>query len=85
MQRKCYIKTLTLVNLKLTERHIDLLIDFIKESKFLVNLDLSWCEVRNASFAKLLATLAENKSLVTLKLRWNTIFEERKQSELNEE
>ena len=61
MQRKCQVNNLCLVNVKLNERHIDLLIEFIKASKSLLHLDLSWCEVRQASFARLLQALAENK------------------------
>lgn len=41
MQRKSYLQSLSLVNVKLSIG-FDLLLDYIKSSKTLINLDLSW-------------------------------------------
>jgi Ran GTPase-activating protein (RanGAP) involved in mRNA processing and transport len=65
------LKVLSLVNLKLSERHFDSLILAIQPE--LQQLDLSWCGVRPRFFERLFSHLSNNTTITHLSLTYNTI------------
>ena len=55
------LKTLSLVNANQTESSFDKIIQFLRESEFLQDLDLSWNKLPPTSWRKFLAVIAENR------------------------
>ena len=51
--------------------------EFVREAKYLTNLDLSWCNLLPRQMRKLLAILRENRKLQYLNLAWNNICDSR--------
>ena len=53
-----------------------MLIQFIQSNEYIREIDFSWSEVRQATYAKLLESLADNNKLTHLTFTWNIILEE---------
>lgn len=47
----------------------------MQESRFLKELDLSWCRCDHSSLVKFINTLRDNRQLTHLNLSWNVILE----------
>lgn len=55
------ISKLALVNCQQSDKSFEILLNFIKSSRHLKELDLSWCTVRQNTFIKLLYIIKENR------------------------
>ena len=73
---KSRIKKLALVNLQHNERSFDAVVEFVKMSSYLKELDLSWSNVRPAIMLRLLKEISQNDSLVSLSLAYNELLED---------
>lgn len=69
------IRKLSLVDVNMTEKCFDLLVQFLKSNLEIRELDVSWSAVRPVCYNRLLTSLVDNKRLQHLSLRWNTIVE----------
>jgi hypothetical protein len=61
-----------------------MLIQFIQNNEYIRELDISWSEVRQSTYARLLESLADNSKLTHLTFTWNIILEENEQNKLLE-
>jgi hypothetical protein len=73
------ISKLALVNCQQSEKSFELIIKYVQDSRFLKDLDLSWCTVRHACIIKLLNVIKQNRQLTHLNLSWNMILEKQTQ------
>ena len=79
------LKVLALVNVNMSDRQFALLIDLVKESDMLRQLDVSWCGVSQSCIARLFAeALKGNTQLTHLALAYNELHEQTKQRHLSE-
>ena len=77
------LSKLALVNAHQTESSFDKVINFLKESDHLKELDLSWSKLPPTSWKKFLAVVADNRQLATLNISHNKVLED--QPKLSEE
>ena len=61
MSTNSQLSKLSLVNANQTENSFDKVINFLKESEYLKELDLSWSKLPPTSWKKLLHVIAENR------------------------
>lgn len=73
---KSYIKRLSLVSAQINnEICISKLITFIKNSKFLTELDISWNGIRPQHAVNLIEVIGENRQLQYCNMSWNNFME----------
>ena len=63
------------MNCKITDEAMQELGMVLQESKSMQELDISWNVLKLQSYLNLIIGLGSNKTLVSLNLSWNTIFE----------
>lgn len=84
LNERCYLKKLGLVNVKINEESFDTLCDLVYYSDTLEELDISWAAVRPKKMAQLLKILADNKKIKTINLSNNMLFQESKETPMDE-
>lgn len=73
---KNYVKKLSLVNASLnSEVAMSKLSALINNSRYLMDLDISWNGLRPTTFFSFLESIAENRTLQYLNLSWNNLME----------
>jgi hypothetical protein len=68
-----YLKRLGLVNLAMTEGALKQLTPFIQNSRYLIELDLSWNGFRAIKIADFIDAIGENKQLQYFNFSWNNL------------
>jgi hypothetical protein len=68
-----YLKRLGLVNLGMTEGILKQLTPFIQNSRYLIELDLSWNGFRAIKIADFIDAIGENKQLQYFNFSWNNL------------
>lgn len=58
MHQCSYLRKVALVNVNQTDREFGCVVQFVKDAPMLQEIDISWCEVRQSSIARLIETLA---------------------------
>ena len=74
--QKSRVRKLSLVNLQHTERSFDSVANYVDQSQYLKDLDLSWSNVRPVIMLRLLKKISQNTSLVSLSLAYNELLED---------
>lgn len=82
---KCQLKKLSLVRANLNVEAIEILSDIIARSKSLIELDISWNELRPVDMRGLLETIGKNRKLANLNLGWNGLIDSNAELEEQEE
>ena len=77
------LKTLALVNVPHNELTFDKLIEYVQNSEFLEDLDVSWSAVRPQVMLRLMRVIRENRDLKSLSLSHNSIVERQKYRQEN--
>ena len=72
---KCQLRKLGLVNANHSESSFGKIIEFLRESDYLEELDLSWSKMRVEQWIKFLEVIKDNRKLVYLNISYNTIQE----------
>ena len=80
INEKVRLRTVSFVQLNLTSRAMKLVTQFLDESLYLEDLDVSWNDLVPLSFTPMLEVLSRNKSLKSLNLSWNTIIDKADQN-----
>ena len=70
------VKKLALVSLLHTDRSFESVIEFVRGSFYLRELDISWSNVRPSIMLPLLKEISTNQSMVSLTLAYNELLEE---------
>jgi len=65
----------------LTDEAFDILIEIVRSSRNLKELDISWCERNYEDFIPFFEMLSENRRLFSLNLSCNSLFDHRKGDE----
>ena len=73
---KSHLRKVALVKIMHSERSFDKVIEFVKNSGHLKELDLSWSSVRPSIIIKLLEVLREDRNLQCLSLGYNRLLQE---------
>ena len=76
MLSKSQIKVFSLVNSGQNERSFDKICQFVEESEYLRELDLSYAMTRPQIMIKLLRVIKKNRDLTCLNLGWNELIED---------
>lgn len=63
LEDRNYIKRLALVNASINDVNLKKIIPFIKSSRYLVELDLSWNSFRNKNLIEFFDAVGDNKQL----------------------
>lgn len=69
--KKNSLKKLGLVDFSLTEASFETFCNLVENAPYLIEVDVSWNQLKPHSFSKLLSTLAINNKLMYLNLSWN--------------
>lgn len=72
---KNYIRSLSLVNVNVNQTNFRELGKMIKNSRHLIELDISWNGMRCHQMYELIDVIVENRSLQHLNLSYNNIFD----------
>ena len=78
IENRARLRKLTLVNAHHSDHSFEKVIDYVKESVLLKDLDLSWSGVRPAQMLKLLKVIQHDRFLVNLSLANNELLEDQK-------
>ena len=76
LMAKSQLKSLSLVNMHHSPESFDLLIQYVEQSDYLKELDLSWSIIQQPYWVKFLDVIKENRNLVSLTLAFNQILED---------
>ena len=76
MIEKCEIRIFSLVNVHHSEESFDKLCQYVRESKRLEHLNVSWQCLRPSVFHQFLKIIRDNRQLVNLNISWNKILED---------
>ena len=68
---KCNLRKLSLVQVGLSALNIAGIEDILKEALLLIELDISWNEMKSSQLHGLTKFLAENRQIEILNLSWN--------------
>lgn len=66
------------MHINLTDEAFDILIEVVRSSRNLKELDISWCERNYEDFIPFYEMLSENRRLSSLNLSCNSLFDYRK-------
>ena len=69
------LRKLTLVKIGINGNLLDKVIEIVKSSRSLVELDISWNGITSVELRKLFEVLATNRQLQYLNISWNEISE----------
>jgi len=75
------IRSLSLVRMQISKICLDKIADFVKDSMFLEDLDLSWNNLLPLDFCHLFNVLSRNLTLRSLNLSCNTIINKENQND----
>lgn len=75
VDERIQIRSLSLVRMQLSKISLDKVADFVKESQYLEDLDLSWNNFLPLDFGHLFNVLSRNLTLRSLNLSCNTIVD----------
>ena len=75
VDERVQIRSLSLVRMQLSKISLDKVADFVKESQYLEDLDLSWNNFLPLDFGHLINVLSRNLTLRSLNLSCNTIVD----------
>ncbi len=75
LEERNYIKRLALVNAQINDSNLKKIIPFIKSSRYLIELDLSWNTFRNKNLIEFFDAIGDNKQLQSLNISWNNLID----------
>jgi hypothetical protein len=75
LRQKNQLQTLALVNANIQDAAMLELGQLVKESKYLVDFDISWNLVKTTSYITLINALQDNRALKNLNLSWNKLVD----------
>ena len=76
LETNSQLQRLAIINANQTEHSFDRVINYLKHSQFLRELDLSWSKLNPHSWKKLLVVIKENRQLTSLNIGYNKILED---------
>lgn len=74
VKEKMFLRKLSIVNASMNEHNnLALVRDIIEQSKMLIDLDISWNELRPQNIKGIIEALSKNRTLQYVNLSWNNI------------
>ena len=81
VDQKVQVRSFSLVKMQLGKTSLDKIADFVKESQYLEELDLSWNNFLPLDFGHFFNVLSRNLTLRSLNLSCNTLVDQENQND----
>ena len=75
LEERNYLKRLALVNAQVNDSCLKKIVPFIRSSRTLIELDLSWNIFRNKNLLEFFDAIGDNKQLQNLNISWNSLVD----------